>query len=133
MIIIYAIYEYEILDQIREYDNGQFDVIIYPLLDVMTCGNIGIIPMVNGKTGEDILLFLLINQLHLDTVTFLEIGVCHPIMRNNTYLLYELFSKIVGYKGVLVEANPFCWSLIKEYRPKDILVSGGVLMYRVKI
>ena len=72
---------------------------------------------------------LLLNQLGrlgIEVPQFLEIGVCHPLIRNNTFLLNLLFSKSNKYRGVLVEANPLCWDLIKAYRHNDILIQGGV-------
>lgn len=125
LIIIYAIYEKEIIEQIDKYKNYNIDVIVYSLLDIrLDSGNL--LTVINAKSCEDMLVLMLSRQLELETVQFLEIGVCHPIMRNNTYLLYEQFSHMEGYKGVLVEANPLCWDLITEYRSKDILIKKGV-------
>lgn len=125
LIIIYAIYESEILSQISKYDHGQIDVIIYSLLDIRLPSGC-LVPEVNGKGCEDILLVSLINQLNLETIKYLEVGVCHPVVRNNTFLLHELLGDTNGYKGVLVEANPTCWSLIEEYRKKDVLIKAGI-------
>lgn len=124
LIIIYAIYEREILEQIKPYNVGQIDIIIYSLVDIILPSG-HLFPEINGKSCEDLLVLSLIQQIGLDTVKFLEIGVCHPIMRNNSYLLNELFSKRDGYQGVLVEANPTCWNLIEEYRPQDKLLKIG--------
>ena len=126
LIVIYAIYENEILNQLRSFDQGQIDVIIYSLLDI-ELPNGCTIPEINGKGCEDILLVSLINQLNLETIRYLEVGVCHPIMRNNTFMLLEQYGNIKGYKGVLVEANPTCWSLIEEYREKDVLIKSGIV------
>lgn len=123
LIIIYSIYEKEILEQIRKYDK-QIDTIVYSLLE--TSNERIYVPRINGKSAEDYILVMLLRQLHLDSIQYLEIGVCHPILRNNTYLLYEMYSDVAEYKGVLVDANPMCWSLIEEYRKKDILVKCGV-------
>lgn len=125
LIIIYAIYENEILDQISQFNHGQIDVIIYSLLDIRL-SNGCIVPKFNGKGCEDILLISLINQLNLETIKYLEIGVCHPVMRNNTFMLHEQFGNTNGYRGVLAEANPACWSLIEEYRENDILIKFGI-------
>ena len=125
LIIIYAIYESEILEQIRMFD-VEVDTIIYSLIDVELNEGISL-PRINAKNAEDILVYGLLNQIRgADNLQFLEVGVCHPIMRNNTYLLYEIFSKLPGYKGVLVEANPLCWNLIEEYRSKDKLIKKGI-------
>lgn len=122
LIVIYAIYEVEIIQQIEKYEKN-VDIIIYPLLEM---GKRLYLPRINGKSAEDYILVTLLRQLHLNTLQYLEIGVCHPIFRNNTYLLNEMYSNYDGYKGVLVEANPLCWDLIEEYRSNDILLKYGV-------
>jgi FkbM family methyltransferase len=132
LIVIYTIYEKEIIEQLRDYEEKDIDLIIYSLLDI-NFGNKNRVTIINAKSCEDMLLLMLTRQLKLDTVQFLEIGVCHPIMRNNTYLLYQQFSHTKGYRGVLVEANPLCWELIGEYREKDILIQKGVGKAKDKI
>lgn len=124
LVVIYAIYEKQILEQIEKYD-CDVDTVIYSLINVELEKGIRV-PELNAKSCEDTLLLMLIRQLELETVQFLEIGVCHPIIRNNTFLMYENFSYLDGYRGVLIEANPLCWDLIKEYRKKDILLPIGV-------
>jgi hypothetical protein len=124
LVIIYAIYEREIIEQIKQVVGNKADTIIYSLIDnTAKTGNR--VPQINGKSGEDFLLLSLIKQLELTNIQYLEIGVCHPIMRNNTYLLNELFYCNPNYKGVLVEPNPICHSLISEYRPQDKLLKIG--------
>lgn len=124
LIIMYAIYEKEIVEQIQRH-LCDVDIIVYSLLDITFLNGIKV-PELNAKNCEDVLLMMLARQLMLDTVSYLEVGVCHPIIRNNTYLLYENYSLENFGKGVLVEANPFCWDLIKEYRCKDKLLKMGV-------
>lgn len=124
LIIIYAIYEKQILEQINKYNSENIDIIIYPLLEIeLESDNL---VTIYAKSSEDMLLLMLTRQLNMDTVQYLEIGVCHPIMRNNTYLLYDQFSGIENYRGVLVEANPLCWELIDEYRGRDKLIRKGI-------
>ena len=125
LIVIYAIYEREIIGQIARHLGDDVDTIIYPLLDVDLGDGIGVQQM-NAKTCEDFLALMAVRQLGLTSLSFLEIGVCHPVMRNNTWLLREQFRGLPGYHGVLVEANPLCWELIKEYRPEDKLCEFGV-------
>lgn len=127
LVVIYTIYEADVLQQLAKYDKGNFDTIIYPLLDVYLGDHI-IKAHINGKSAEDYLLLTLLRQLGIkDKVSFLEIGVCHPVFRNNTFLLYEQWkAKREGYCGVLVEANPSCYELIHEYRPDDRLLRCGV-------
>ena len=74
-----------------------------------------------SESGEDLLFMQMIDKLNLQDPTYLDIGVCHPVIRNNTYMLYEH-----GYKkGVLVEPNPDMCKLIKEYRPDNTLLNMG--------
>lgn len=74
-----------------------------------------------SKEGEDLLFMQLIKKLGLKDPSYLDIGVCHPVIRNNTYMLYANGFK----KGVLVEPNPDMCELIREYRPENILVNMG--------
>lgn len=125
LIVIYAIYEREIITQIQRHLSDDFDTIIYSLLDIDVEQGLYVQHM-NAKTCEDFLALMAVRQLGLQSLSYLEIGVCHPVMRNNTWLLREQFRLTSGYHGVLVEANPLCWDLIKEYRPEDKLCEGGV-------
>lgn len=121
IIILYTIYERQVVEQIKDIKQN-IDLVVYGLIDTKDCGR----PHVYAKNCEDILLYQLIRQFCISEIKFLEIGVCHPIMRNNTFLLHEIYSSKIGYKGVLVEANPICWDIIEEYRPRDILIKKGV-------
>lgn len=123
LVIIYSIYEREIMEQIQRH-SCDVDVIIYSLLDITLPNGRSIVEL-NAKNCEDALLVMLARKLMLDNVSYLEIGVCHPILRNNTFLLYENYS-LGESLGVLVEANPLCWDLIQEYRSKDKLLKMGV-------
>lgn len=125
LIVIYAIYEKEILEQISHHRHENIDTIIFPLLDV-SLGDGRMMQQMNAKTCEDFLTLMAVRQIGLETVRYLEIGVCHPVMRNNTWLLREQFKNTKGYRGVLVEANPLCWDLIHEYRASDTLLECGV-------
>lgn len=97
LIILFAIYENEIINQINKYQKD-IDTIVYALLET---GNCVYNPRINGKSAEDYILVTMLRQLHLTTVQYLEIGVCHPVLRNNTYLLSEMFSTFKNYRGVL--------------------------------
>ena len=126
LIVIYAIYEAEIIEQILHYNaDDNIHIIIYSMLDI-TLKNGVRIPKIYSKNCEDIIILSLINQLGLNTVKYIEIGVCHPIMRNNTFMLNELFSQQEGYQGVLVEANPMCWGLFEDHRKNDKLLKMGI-------
>lgn len=124
LIIIYTIYEKQVLEQINKIDNSYIDVVLFSLLDFKTINGESI-PKINAKHAEDILLIQLFRELGIVAPRYLEIGVCHPIVRNNTFLIHQLYCDKENYMGVLVEANPLCWDLIEEYRNQDILVKGG--------
>lgn len=122
LIVIYAIYEQQILQQIEAFDHGNIDTIIYPLLRFGEGDWMGLY----AKQCEDFLLLKLLRQIGLSDVRYLEIGVCHPIMRNNIYMLHEAFAMEGTCFGVLVEPNPVCCDIIEEYRPWDSLLRCGV-------
>ncbi|BCN28839.1 FkbM family methyltransferase [Anaeromicropila herbilytica] len=117
LIVIYTIYEKEIIDKLNELGVNA-DTIIYNLLDVKKGSRT--LPIWNGKNADDIFLLELALRLGMEDIQYLDIGVCHPIMRNNTFILHEL-----GYHGVLVEPNPTFHSLIEEYRSNDTLLKIG--------
>jgi len=63
----------------------------------------------------------LLETLGISDPVYMDIGVCHPVVRNNTYMLYER-----GYaKGFLVEPNPVMVNLCKEYRRENTILSMG--------
>lgn len=125
LIICYTIYESQVLHQIASLPNAeQFDFIAFPLLETQEPGNLE--PHSFAKNGEDLLAWLQLSRFRPQGLNYLEIGVCHPMMRNNTFLLHELCKDREGYHGVLVEANPLCWELIEEYRPEDTLIRKGI-------
>lgn len=118
LIVIYAIYEKDILLKLNEL-GIEADTIIYDLLKVHTIRGKEF-PLWHGKHADDIVLMELADRLGIEDLHYLDIGVCHPVMRNNTYSLYEL-----GYTGVLVEPNPMFHQLVEHYRPNDVLLPCG--------
>lgn len=121
LVVIYTIYEKQVLEQIQQCE-WDVDTVIFPLL------RIGMEHCTSyAKNGEDVMLGILLRYLDIRELSYLEIGVCHPVMRNNTFLLREHIERLGGTcVGVLVEANPLWWNLIEEYRPKDQLLKCGV-------
>ena len=125
LVVCYTIYEAQVLHQMAAPPNADpLDFIDYTLLETQEADNM--MPHSFAKNGEDLLAWLHLSRLRPQGVNYLEIGVCHPMMRNNTFLLHELCKDVPGYRGVLVEANPLCWDLIEEYRPEDKLVRKGI-------
>ena len=71
---------------------------------------------------EDIIIMDLLKKLDITDPYYMDIGVCHPIIRNNTYLMYERGN----INGVLVEPNPVMVQLAKEYRSNNKILNLGV-------
>ena len=118
LVVIYAIYERDILIRLDEM-GVQADTIIYDLLKIHTLRGREF-PLWHGKHADDMVLIELADRLGIKDLQYLDIGVCHPVTRNNTYSLYEL-----GYTGVLVEPNPMFHGLVTHYRPNDTLLKCG--------
>lgn len=76
-----------------------------------------------SRDYEDLFIMNIINKIdiHKD-FSYVDIGVCHPVVRNNTFLLYENGF----YNGILVEPNPDFDDLINEYRPRNTFINAGV-------
>lgn len=125
LVISYSIYEKQIIDKINDL-SVDVDFIIFSLVDIINSEK-ALIPHSYAKNTEDFACLSLLQELGINqNLKLLEIGVCHPVIRNNTYLFYSLFHNSYHYKGVLVEANPTCWETIEEYRPQDTLIKKGI-------
>ncbi len=74
-----------------------------------------------SQSGEDIIVKRILGRLNFEKKQYIDIGCNHPINLNNTYLLYKS-----GYKGTLVDANPFLHTLIKAKRRKDNFINCGI-------
>ncbi|MGE0705144.1 MAG: FkbM family methyltransferase [Vicinamibacterales bacterium] len=75
-----------------------------------------------SEQGEDIVLYhALRDLLGLERPTYMDIGAAHPVLSNNTYLLYG-----TGSTGVLVEPNPMYVEMLRRQRPNDIVVAAGI-------
>lgn len=74
-----------------------------------------------AQQGEDIVLANILSRLGLSQLVYLDVGAHHPVVNNNTFLLYER-----GHRGVLVEPNPSLWSALSQARPDDVLIRGGI-------
>ncbi len=126
LIVIYTVYEKEVIDQLLD-NNIVADYLLYTFVR-----HGGRESLVYAKSAEDVLVSHLAHQACIKEMKLMEIGVCHPIIRNNTFSLYTEYSDVKGYKGVLVEPNPLCWDQIEEYRKRDILIKKGVVNKREK-
>ena len=99
---------------------------LYPEADTIVSRLVDIPEAYRGHTYargfEDVILLDLVKRLHFPKdFPYMDIGVCHPVVRNNTYLFYES-----GYtKGVLVEPNPEMLDLAADYRPLNKRINAG--------
>lgn len=75
-----------------------------------------------SENYEDVIFLDVMKRLGIDNPYYVDIGVCHPVLRNNTFLMYEKEL----YDGLLVEPNVEMCELIEEYRPRNTLIRGGV-------
>lgn len=74
-----------------------------------------------SQMGEDIIIMDVVRQLNLISPYYIDIGVCHPVIRNNTYMLYEN-----GFKeGLLIEPNIDMCNLARDYRPDNTIIEAG--------
>lgn len=112
-VIIYPNIEQECLNQIHLL-LPEADTIIGRLVDAG-------VPYNYSSDTEDLIFVRLLETLGISDPVYMDIGVCHPVVRNNTYMLYEQ-----GYtKGYLVEPNPVMVNLCKEYRERNTILSMG--------
>jgi FkbM family methyltransferase len=74
-----------------------------------------------SQFGEDKLIADLLNDMKLKNIVYLDIGANNPKFISNTYLFYEN-----GFRGVLVEPNPYLVGKLRYVRPKDLIVNIGI-------
>ncbi len=117
-VIIYPNIENRCLEQIQEIVPGA-DSIVGRLVDCKLPHQ-----QYYSSDAEDLILIHLLEKLQISDPHYMDIGVCHPVISNNTYLLYE---KGLGKgHGILVEPNPVMAGLAKEYRPDNKILNVGV-------
>jgi hypothetical protein len=113
-IIIYHNNEEEIIQQINDL-NIDADTIISRLVRYDGC------EITYSSDREDLIILDACNYLKIEECSYIDIGVCHPVVRNNTYYFYER-----GYhNGVLVEPNLHMCNLARLYRPENKIVQYG--------
>jgi FkbM family methyltransferase len=74
-----------------------------------------------AQNGEDLLLRNVVEKLHLERPTYIDIGAYHPFVHSNTYLFYR-----GGGHGVLVEPNPAFTDALRKGRPRDHVLPIGI-------
>lgn len=115
LIVIYPNIESEIIQQIKTL-LPRADTIVARLLTVEDKDT------TYSTDREDLLMLDYMKSRH-SQFTYMDIGVCHPVVRNNTFLFYEN-----GFtEGVLVEPNVHMCKLAEEYRPLNRVVNLGAL------
>ena len=75
-----------------------------------------------SQAGEDRIINLIRKQLMLEEFRYVDIGACNGVHHSNTCLFYW-----IGFRGVLVEANPLLLDRISRARPADKLIHAGVV------
>lgn len=114
-VIIFANMEYEIIPQIKDYIQDA-DTIVSRLV------NIAEYEKSYSVDKEDYIIYSVMKKMGYKDFSYMDIGVCHPVIRNNTYLFYENGN----VNGVLVEPNPIMVEYANIYRPENKIVSCGV-------
>ena len=74
-----------------------------------------------SQFGEDIIVNDLFNAIPIKSLSYLDIGANNPKFISNTYLFYER-----GFRGVLVEPNPFLCGKLIYVRPEDTVLNFGI-------
>lgn len=115
LIVIYPNIEQEILSSVYQVFPNDVDTIVGRLVDFNNENRS------YATSFEDCIMLGIMQKLNMDNFSYMDIGVCHPVVRNNTYLFYERGNK----NGVLVEPNVEMCNLAKCYRPNDQLANCG--------
>jgi len=74
-----------------------------------------------SQSAEDVIVNRTLNKMGISRANYLDIGCNHPIILNNTYLLYKQ-----GGEGILVDANPNLAHKIRKLRKRDKFVNVGI-------
>lgn len=74
-----------------------------------------------SQAGEDQLVRYLFQSMGITNPTYLDIGANHPYICSNTFLFYSR-----GSKGVCIEPDEDCFSLLKKSRKRDTLLQAAV-------
>ena len=74
-----------------------------------------------SQVGEDIIVNYLFNSLTITKLSYLDIGVNHPVISNNTYFFYSR-----GSRGVCIEPDPYLYKIVKDTRKNDVVLNCGI-------
>jgi FkbM family methyltransferase len=78
-------------------------------------------PVSHSQFGEDLIIYNLLNDLSIKSISYLDIGANDPEFFSNTCLFYER-----GFTGVLVEPNAALCEKLRNNRPKDCVLNVGI-------
>ena len=117
--VLSAIYRFGMTGAIQDLSNYEelmkYSRKNYPFDPVRCC-------LSYSQTGEDRIINLIRKQLRLKQFFYVDIGACHGVSLSNTYLFY-----LMGFRGLLVEANPLLLERIRKTRREDILCNVGIV------
>ena len=117
LFVVFPNIENSVIEYANQIGIKRFDTIVSRLIDFKAnCVR------TFSENYEDVIFLEVMKRLGIDSPYYVDIGVCHPVLRNNTYLMYEKNM----CDGLLVEPNLEMCELIEEYRPHNTLVRGGV-------
>ena len=74
-----------------------------------------------SQSGEDLIVDFILEMIGAHKPTYLDIGAHDPTRYSNTYFLYKR-----GFRGVLVEPNPYKCNDLRNVRPNDVCIQAGV-------
>jgi hypothetical protein len=74
-----------------------------------------------AQQGEDLVVRQMLDMLEIRRPRYVDVGAHHPSINSNTFLFYQ-----AGGRGLLVEPNPTYAQLIRERRPGDAVLEGGI-------
>jgi FkbM family methyltransferase len=70
-----------------------------------------------SQSGEDKIIDFFLGIAGLGNATYIDVGSSHPILGNNTYLLYRR-----GLRGICVDPTPGLEQLYRTYRRRDVFM-----------
>lgn len=74
-----------------------------------------------SQCGEDLVINYIFKALKINNPVYLDIGSNHPVINNNTYLLYKNKNF-----GVCIEPDPCLYKKLKRKRNKDRILNIGI-------
>lgn len=117
-VIIFPNVEDDVIQELEKAGIKDYDTVVARLVE----SSEEILPRTYSQEGEDIIFSEIMERFHITKPYYVDIGVCHPVIRNNTYVFYERGAR----NGLLIEPNPEMCKLIREYRPENQLIEAGV-------